>query len=147
MLAGFGRMRLKTGSLIRFVFVVLLVCLIGFPYFVSYSFVSAESKIQHVVFIVQENHSFDNYFGRYPGANGFSLSTIIPLDPNQTSLGYVHPFHLNVTQPVLIWGDELPPGVADPEGLQSAESVAPFHLGNESIGGDLPHVGSCAYSL
>jgi hypothetical protein len=26
--------------------------------------------IQYFIFIVQENHSFDNYFGTYPGANG-----------------------------------------------------------------------------
>jgi len=27
-------------------------------------------KIKHVVIIMQENHSFDNYFGTYPGAYG-----------------------------------------------------------------------------
>ena len=27
-------------------------------------------KIQHVVIIMQENRSFDNYFGTYPGADG-----------------------------------------------------------------------------
>ena len=27
--------------------------------------------IQHFIFIIQENHSFDNYFGTFPGANGF----------------------------------------------------------------------------
>ena len=26
--------------------------------------------IQHFIFIVQENHSFDNHFGTFPGANG-----------------------------------------------------------------------------
>jgi phospholipase C len=26
--------------------------------------------ISHFIFIIQENHSFDNYFGTYPGANG-----------------------------------------------------------------------------
>jgi phospholipase C len=31
---------------------------------------SGLSKIDHFVFIVKENHSFDNYFGRYPGADG-----------------------------------------------------------------------------
>ncbi len=39
----------------------------------------------------------------------------------------------------MIWGDELPPGVADPDDLQPANSSASFHIGNESIGGDLPH--------
>ena len=27
-------------------------------------------KIQHVVIIMQENRSFDSYFGTYPGADG-----------------------------------------------------------------------------
>ena len=31
------------------------------------------NPIQHVVIIVKENHSFDNYFGSFPGANGTTL--------------------------------------------------------------------------
>ena len=27
-------------------------------------------KLEHLIFIVQENRSFDHYFGTYPGANG-----------------------------------------------------------------------------
>jgi phospholipase C len=34
------------------------------------------SKIKHVIIIMQENRSFDQYFGRYPGADG------IPVDSN-----------------------------------------------------------------
>lgn len=30
----------------------------------------ATTPIQHVVFIMQENHTFDNLFGRFPGVNG-----------------------------------------------------------------------------
>jgi phospholipase C len=30
-------------------------------------------KISHIVFIMQENRSFDNYFGAYPGADGISF--------------------------------------------------------------------------
>jgi phospholipase C len=41
------------------------------------------NPIQHVVIIVQENHTFDNYFGTFPGANG------VKNDPPS-----VHPFHL-----------------------------------------------------
>jgi phospholipase C len=37
-------------------------------------------KIQHVVMIMQENHSFDNYFGTYSGANGIPAGTCVP-DP------------------------------------------------------------------
>ena len=29
-------------------------------------------KIKHVVIIMQENRSFDSYFGTYPGADGFA---------------------------------------------------------------------------
>jgi len=103
------------------------------------------SRIQHLIFIVQENHSFDNYFGTYPGANGIPSNLAIPIDPNQTNLGYVKPFHLNVSQPITIVGDELPPGVADPDELQLDSSTAPFHLDNESIGRDLSHAWSVAH--
>lgn len=42
------------------------------------------SKIQHIVFIVKENRTFDNYFGTFPGANGATSGVtsggqIIPL--------------------------------------------------------------------
>lgn len=30
-------------------------------------------KIQHVVVIMQENRSFDSYFGTYPGADGIPM--------------------------------------------------------------------------
>ncbi|HYU45329.1 MAG TPA: Ig-like domain-containing protein, partial [Terriglobales bacterium] len=41
-------------------------------------------KIQHIVFIVKENRSFDSYFGTYPGANGattakLSSGQVVPL--------------------------------------------------------------------
>jgi phospholipase C len=31
------------------------------------------SPIEHVIVIVKENHTFDNYFGSFPGANGVNL--------------------------------------------------------------------------
>lgn len=106
------------------------------------------SKIQHIIFIVQENHSFDNYFGTYPGANGFPAGIAIPYDPNQTNLGYAQPYHLNVTQPISIVGDELPPGVSDPSELGNAanSSIGPFPFGNESIRGDLSHAWRVAHT-
>ena len=36
---------------------------------------SATTPIQHVIVIMQENHSFDNYFGTYPTANGTLLDS------------------------------------------------------------------------
>src|SRR5260370_15303034 len=38
---------------------------------------SAGIPIEHFIFIVQENHSFDNYFGTYPGANGIPPGTAL----------------------------------------------------------------------
>ena len=34
---------------------------------------STVGKIEHVIFIMQENRSFDHYFGMFPGADGFTL--------------------------------------------------------------------------
>jgi phospholipase C len=41
---------------------------------------AATSPIKHVVVLMEENHSFDNYFGTYPGANGIPAGACIP-DP------------------------------------------------------------------
>ena len=40
-------------------------------------------KLDHLIFIVQENRSFDHYFGTYPGADG------IPTSPDGSLLGCV----------------------------------------------------------
>lgn len=46
----------------------------------------SSNPIQHFVFIIKENRSFDNYFGTYPGAEGatqgpLSNGQIVPLNP------------------------------------------------------------------
>ena len=51
------------------------------------------SPIKHVIIIMQENRSFDHYFGSFPGADGPPAGTCVPLDPRQPSLGCVVPFH------------------------------------------------------
>jgi phospholipase C len=50
------------------------------------------NPIKHIVIIMQENRSFDNYFGTYPGANGISKNTCMPLLPDHLNLGCVKPF-------------------------------------------------------
>ncbi|HUK75324.1 MAG TPA: alkaline phosphatase family protein [Nitrososphaerales archaeon] len=56
---------------------------------------SSESiPVKHLFIIVQENHTFDNYFGYYPGVNG--LADAKPqLDPNDSKL--VAPFEINTS--------------------------------------------------
>ncbi len=46
-------------------------------------------KIQHVVIIMQENRSFDSYFGTYPGADGIPSGVCVPNPPGPC----VRPFH------------------------------------------------------
>jgi len=110
------------------------------------------TPIKHVIYIVQEHHSFDNYFGTYPGALGYPPNTALPTDLNETGSPTVSPFHLNVTQPILIVGDELPPGVADPDELNASTAdpgspqASPFALLNESLGQDLSHAWSVAHA-
>ena len=52
-------------------------------------------KIKHVVIIMQENRSFDSYFGTFPGADGFPTRhgrfTVCVPDPAQRSCDY--PYH------------------------------------------------------
>ena len=38
--------------------------------------------IKHFIFIIQENHSFDNYFpGTFPGANGIPAELLLQIIP------------------------------------------------------------------
>lgn len=46
-------------------------------------------KIRHVIIIMQENRSFDTYFGTYPGANGIPANVCIP----NPSGGCSQPYH------------------------------------------------------
>ncbi|MBV9454750.1 MAG: alkaline phosphatase family protein [Rubrobacter sp.] len=56
----------------------------------------ARKKIKHVVVIMQENRSFDSYFGTYPGADGIPMkdgtSTVCVPDPKAQE-DCVKPFH------------------------------------------------------
>lgn len=62
--------------------------------------------VEHVVFLMMENRSFDHYFGTYRGVRGFddhppgSLGAFSQPDPSNTSrspVGRQLPFHLDIT--------------------------------------------------
>ncbi len=55
----------------------------------------AKQHIKHVVIIMQENRSFDSYFGTYPGADGIPMQNGVPsvCVPNAQTNGCVKPFH------------------------------------------------------
>jgi phospholipase C len=64
--------------------------------------------IEHVVILIQENRSFDHYFGSYRGVAGFADPDVLPLSdgsglsilaqpgyPGGYKDGHLYPFHLN----------------------------------------------------
>lgn len=52
-------------------------------------------KIKHIVIIMQENRSFDTYFGTYPGADGIPMKNGVPTVcvPDPQTKTCVKPFH------------------------------------------------------
>ncbi len=52
------------------------------------------TPIRHLVVLMQENHSFDNYFGTYPGADGPPAGTCLPRSFQDGTLGCASPAHV-----------------------------------------------------
>jgi phospholipase C/outer membrane protein assembly factor BamB len=98
-------------------------------------------KIQHVIVIMQENRSFDSYFGTYPGADGIPMKTGVPTVcvPDPDSGQCVKPYH--TTNIVNIGGQHQEKDeVADIDGgkmdgfIKQAEEVGPvfcYPLGSQ----------------
>src|SRR5512142_344991 len=51
---------------------------------------NAAAPIKHVIVVMQENRSFDSYFGTFPGADGLPANVCVP-DPDTKRC--VAPFH------------------------------------------------------
>jgi phospholipase C len=67
-------------------------------------------KIKHIVWIIQENRSFDNYFGTFPGADGIPPGACLPVLPG--SKRCIKPFHMPKGQPVWDLAHEWEPAHA-----------------------------------
>ena len=52
------------------------------------------TPIRHIVVLMQENHSFDNYFGTYPGVDGLPAGTCLPRSFVDATLGCARPSHV-----------------------------------------------------
>lgn len=52
-----------------------------------------KTPIQHLVFLTQENHTFDNYFGTRPGVDGIPPNTCMPVNPGKPT-PCIKPFHI-----------------------------------------------------
>ena len=59
-------------------------------------FPASGNPIQHVIVVIQSGHSFDNYFGTRPGADGIPATAKVPVAPGSTS--YLQPYHLQADQ-------------------------------------------------
>ncbi len=60
------------------------------------------TPIKHLINVMQENHSFDNYFGTYPGVDGIPAGVCVPVNPfDKHDRRCVRPFHIgdNDVQP------------------------------------------------
>src|ERR1700732_5398489 len=60
------------------------------------------TDIEHVVILIQENRSFDHYFGSYRGARGFSDESAAfeqpdPANTGNPPTGILQPFHLDTS--------------------------------------------------
>jgi len=53
-----------------------------------------KTPIQHLVVLMQENHTFDNYFGTYPGVDGIKPGTCMPVNPSDQNTKCVEPYYL-----------------------------------------------------
>ena len=90
-----------------------------------------KTPIEHYVFLMQENHSFDNYFGTYPGADGIPKGTCMRVTPRGPSVEQL--FSAPGGAAAVRDSDNLRLGAT----RSGAPCVRPFRLGNRSI--DLPH--------
>lgn len=73
----------------------LLLAALAPPGTVPRDFSGGIHKIRHIVIIVQENRSFDSYFGTFPGADGIPTAGGTPTVcvPDPATHGCVRPFH------------------------------------------------------
>src|SRR6266498_5670388 len=48
--------------------------------------VNVKHPIKHIVFLIKENRSFDEYFGKYPGADGTTTGKILRSEEHTSEL-------------------------------------------------------------
>ena len=56
---------------------------------------AARTPIHHFIVVMQENHTFDNYFGSYPGTDGIPAGVCVPVNPAKGQVPCVRPFHIS----------------------------------------------------
>ncbi|MDB5024561.1 MAG: acid phosphatase [Mucilaginibacter sp.] len=85
-----GSLLFKLNCALLFLFCLSCICSCSRPKAVSFD--EGIKKVNHVVVIYMENHSFDNLYGQFPGADGLSNATdsaIIQLTANDKPYDYL----------------------------------------------------------
>jgi phospholipase C len=112
----------------------------------SSSLATARANIKHIVIIMQENRSFDTYFGTYPGADGIPSSdgkfTICVNDPatGKCIYPYHDPLDKNQGGP-----HGAPAAVADIDGGKMDGFIAQSEIGR--LGCEVTHSPNCGGGL
>ncbi|GHF44515.1 alkaline phosphatase family protein [Streptomyces griseosporeus] len=57
------------------------------------------TPVQHFVYVLQGDRTFDHYFGTYPGADGLTAGLRQPVEPGRPERGTVAPYPLHGTAP------------------------------------------------
>jgi len=82
-------------GVVRTLSVVTFVFILTFQSIPTSEAATSNLPIKLIIIIMEENHSFDNYFGTYPGANGINPNFGLPI--SRVSNQLVLPFHINGT--------------------------------------------------
>ncbi|MDA4111506.1 MAG: alkaline phosphatase family protein [Thaumarchaeota archaeon] len=85
---------MRTGFLVLTIFSLILILFSSGFHPISYGESATRTPISHVVFVMMENHSFDNFFGVYPTTNETNVSSTISQIQKPINL-------LNLPQPQL----------------------------------------------
>jgi phospholipase C len=102
-------------------------------------------KIQHIVVIMQENRSFDTYFGTYPGADGIPMQNGVPTvcSPDPLTKQCIKPYHdgadVNAGGP-----HAAASAVTDIAGGKMDGFVAAFRQGSKACRGKSPDTPGCS---
>jgi len=57
------------------------------------------TPIEHFIVVMQQNHTFDNYFGTYPGANGIPNEVCMPVSLEEPAKECITPYEIT-TEPI-----------------------------------------------
>ena len=72
-----------------------LVCILAVPAMAAATYTSSNIPLNHFIYIIQENITFDHYFGTFPGADGIPADVKLAYRPGEPPT--VAPFHLYQT--------------------------------------------------